>query len=150
MIRIVLIAMIAATLSGCGPSAEERQAVADRKAQDERLEKSLAAAKQYFGTAVEAGSWGKWTVTSVKPGSPNPFLPKTNSVIVEIAIPPAQAKDIIGRDTSAQYRAVGRNACPRKGDAVWQSFGSEDYLTVNPAISGSVFADVDCREHALP
>ena len=58
MIRIVLISIVAALMSGCGPSAKEQQAVADKQAQDARLEKSLVAAQQYFGREVK-GSWGK-------------------------------------------------------------------------------------------
>ena len=149
MIRIVLLGILVLLLSGCGPSAKEKQAITDKQAQDARLERSLAAAQQYFGREVK-GSWGKWPVTSIKPGSPNPFLPKSNSVVVEIAVPSDQAREIIGRDTLAQYRAIGRNACPSKSDPLWQSFGGEDFLTINPTISGTVFADVDCREHGLP
>ena len=149
IIRLLLIGVVTSLICACGPSVKDKQATADKEAQAERLKKTLAATRLYFGNEVK-GSWGTWSVTSIEPDEPNPFLQKANGVIVKIAVPPDQAREIIGRDTLAQYRAIGRNACPRKSDALWQSFGSEDRLTLNPTISGTVFADVDCREHGLP
>jgi hypothetical protein len=131
-------------LTGCGPSEKE---IAIGKSQ-ERVDSVVSAVRRHFGSAVDAGNWGEWPVTSVE-GRVGEFEPYPVVVSVEMAVPTSMAKEIMAKSTELQYKAVGWNACPLRRDSVWAALDSEDRIVAQPTISGAVFADVDCRREGL-
>jgi hypothetical protein len=77
------------------------------------------------------------------------FAPYGIVAYVEMSVPPEAAKKIMSKSTQIQYKAVGWSACPSRRDPIWSSLEPDDRIVAQPTISGTVFADVDCRREGL-
>ncbi len=147
-LKLALIAT-ASILAACGPSQEEVARAKLQAERDARLPKVMDATSAYFGSRVKT-TWGYWDVVSVKPGKNYSFAPESNYIEVLVELPVSQAMEIMSRSSDAQFRAVGWNACPKLSDPMWRKYGPEDQLTVQASYTGTIFIDVDCREHGMP
>ena len=144
----ILIPVLLLFLPGCGPSAEEQRVAAETKATQARLDKAISAARKHFGIKVKAGNWGTWPVSSIT-GEVGKYDPTTFTVSVKMDVPPLEAREIIAKSIEMQRKIIGWNACPSRTDEIWAAFGSDDQLIANPAISGTIFTDIDCRREGL-
>lgn len=133
-----LVLSLSAVLSACGPSKDETK-------QQEHVIQMKSIVSNYFGTEVNAGSFGKWPVKSIEIDSANPFSEKIHTILVTVEVSQSVASDILYRSIEGRLRAVGSNACPRKSDAVWGAFTGNDFLTLQVAVNGNIFIDVDCK-----
>jgi hypothetical protein len=140
--QIVIIIFSASALLACGPSQEEIQHA-------EHANELHQLVSKHFGSEINAGTFGTWRVTSVAVGEPNPFSKRITTIIATIEVPQSAATDIMSRPAEAQFRAIGWNVCPRKTEPLWATFTGNDFLTLQAAVNGSVFIDVDCQRWNL-
>jgi hypothetical protein len=147
--KTLVIAMTAALLAGCGPTAEEQELL-DKEAYQAAVAPLVAEVKRHYGGTVDAGNWGVWDVRDVRAGDANTFSKNIRTVEVTVRIPGEQANDLMGRASDAQDRAIGWAVCPRRSDPLWTKFTGNDFLIIQAEGPGGVFNDVDCRDNTMP
>lgn len=112
--------------------------------QQVRVANILSLAKNYYGNgAVNAGTFGLWTVLKVTSQSDNQISKKINNFDIHIAVDDRTFQEIQGRSPEGRFRAAA-NGCPPIGHEIYRLLTNNDNLTLRVEVRGSIFIDVDC------
>jgi hypothetical protein len=141
---LAIVAVIGFVLfRGCAAD-NARNAAEGEKRQEAMIASASAveAVKGYYQLgAVDAGSWGRWSIVSIKLKESIIFESTVVDVILDI--PDDQAREIMSRSSGARATAV-RNACPSPSIKVPLSLPQGFSVEIQPRYAGTIFDDVSC------
>lgn len=123
----------------------EREA---KVAQVARLADLTRLVTKFYAGEVSAGTFGKWTVVSVKSSADNPYSDKINAVTVRVVVNDRVADDILSRSTEGRARAAA-NGCPPRSNYIYSLMTNNDNLALEVENRGSVFISVPCDRWAM-